>query len=559
MVVHAIRIARTTGCFDEVLVSTDCPEIAAVALRHGASVPFMRSDATSNDYAGTFEVISEVIECLERMGHIWNIGVCIYPTAVLAKAQDIAQAIDWIAKGDASSVLPVAKFDYPIWRSLLLGPDEAPSYAFPEFSNARSQDLPSAYHDAGQWYAFDIGTLRTCGRFMSERTRVIVKPTEHVQDIDTLEDLRVAELKYRARREWEGPLRERQLPWVLIRADASQLIGSGHVMRCLALAEAFAARGHEVIFVSQECVPEMRQVIEARGFESVLLDMPEECEGAGQLADAAGVIAIIDGESTPPSWVVVDHYGLAAEWERSVRSCASPLLAVVDLDDRLHACDALLDQSMIEDHHWKYQELVPEGARLLLGGGYALLRSEFAGACAKRKELLREDSVHDVVIFMGATDAGNLTQQLALNLRDHLEASQLLVVVGHLNPHREGIEMWCQAEGLRCEVGIENMSFVLQTCRLFLGACGMTAVEAQAVGIPCLLITLSHVQQVEARWFAEIQRAVLLEPVQCSDAGMVERALAKALDLAPDSPSMSPISVHGATNVVDALMDMSHE
>jgi pseudaminic acid cytidylyltransferase len=559
MLAHAIRLARTTGRFDEVLVSTDCPDIAKIAQRFGASVPFMRSECTANDQAPTFDVIHEVLERLECMGRTWRIGVCIYPTAVLAQPADVTQAIDRIARGDALSVMPVTQFDYPIWRALTVGADGAPVYAFPAHSGARSQDLPPAYHDAGQWYAFDIAAFRPLRRFMGECTRVVMLPSKDVQDIDTLADLRLAELKYRARFEDSTTQRARHRPWVMIRADATPLTGSGHVMRCLALAEAFAARGHDVVFASRSCVPELRSVIEARGFESVLLEMPCADAVCEQRADAAAMLQWMNQQSKRPAWIVVDHYGLDATWEISVRSCGAPLLALDDLADRPHACDALLDQNMIEAHHSRYVALVPEGARLLLGGRYALLRAEFAQACERRDALLQEGAVRDVVLFMGATDAANVTQAIAMRLRVEVEATQLVVVVGHINPHREVIKAWCRSEGVRCEVGVEDVSVLLQTCRLLVGSCGMTAVEAQALGIPCLLVPLSPIQHAVAQWFTAHQRAVLLELDRCGDARAVSAALNLALDLEPDAPGDRPISVYGASHAVDVLMEFAYE
>jgi N-acylneuraminate cytidylyltransferase len=558
MLSHAIRLARSTGRFDEVLVSTDCPSIAQVAKRLGASVPFMRSESTANDQAPTFDVIHEVLERLERMGRTWHIGVCIYPTAVLAQPADVSDAIDAIARGDAASVMPVTQFDYPIWRALVVGTDGAPVFAFPEHSGVRSQDLPPAYHDAAQWYAFNIAALRSSRGFIGERTRVVVLPSVHVQDIDTLADLRLAELKYRARFEDSTALQARHRPWVLIRADATPLTGSGHVMRCLALAEAFAVRGHDVVFASRACVPELQQVIEVRGFESVLLKMPYAAAVCEQRADAAATLQCIQRQSKLPAWVVVDHYGLDATWENSVRSCGVPLLALDDLADRPHACDALLDQNMIEAHHSRYLDLVPEGARLLLGGTYALLRSEFAQACQSRDKLLQEGAVRDVVLFMGATDAANVTQSLAMHLLAHLKATPLVVLVGQLNVHREAIKAWCWSEGVRCEVGLEDVSVLLQTCRLLVGACGMTAVEAQALGIPCLLVPLSPIQHAVARWFTEHQSAVMLEPDLCGDAKAVSAVLNRALDLKPNAPSERPVSVYGASHAVDALLEFAN-
>lgn len=559
MVAHAIRIARSAGCFDEVLVSTDCPEIAAVARHFGANVPFMRTKATSNDHATTFEVISEVLDQLKAMGQAWDIGVCLYPTAVLSKPEDIAKAVEGIKLGEADSFIPIAQFDYPIWRSILLAADCTPIFAFPEHANTRSQDLAPAYHDAGQWYAFDISVLRATGNFMGPRARVVVLQSEHVQDIDTLNDLRMAELKSRARRESSVCDHTRECTWVLIRVDATPKTGSGHLMRCLALADAFAARGQDVVFVSRTCVPALRRTIEKRGFESRLLEdqLPNRVQVSEELTDAAATLSLINRQSMQPAWVVVDHYGLDAAWEAAVRSCGVPILALDDHAGRLHACDVLLDQNMIADNHALYHKLVPEGCQLLLGGAYSLLRKEFAQALAHREEVLSQKSASDVVLFMGATDAANVTLRLAMELTTYFGAEKVVVLVGHLNANQKPIKNWCQEEGVRCHVGLEDISSVFVTCRLFVGACGMTAVEAQALGIPSLLLSLSPIQQAVADWFASKQRAVLFDLKDSHDSEVFREHLTLALSLPLNISSAWPISVHGAKHAVDFLMEVS--
>jgi len=219
----------------------------------------------------------------------------------------------------------------------------------------------------------------------------------------------------------------------------------------------------------------------------------------------------------------------------------------------------LLDQNMIEAHHSLYPQLVPKGTKLLLGGYFALLRAEFAKAYVARERHVHKNGLREVVLFMGSTDAENLTLKLAAFLRQHFDAAQIVVLVGHLNIHRSAIEKWCREQGVRFEVGLEDVAYLLQSCRLFIGACGMTAVEAQALGIPSLLISLSPIQLAVAQWFAARQRAVTFELNDCGDADAFSKALKKAVDLDLDVSSERPLSVDGALHVVDALMDFSHE
>jgi spore coat polysaccharide biosynthesis predicted glycosyltransferase SpsG len=161
----------------------------------------------------------------------------------------------------------------------------------------------------------------------------------------------------------------------------------------------------------------------------------------------------------------------------------------------------------------------------------------------------------DVVVFLGATDAQKLTMPLVSQLRSCVEPERIVVLVGALNEDRPAVEAWCQAEGIRCRAGVEDVAAMLETCRVLVAACGMTAVEAQAIGIPCLLIPLSPIQRTVALWFAAQKRAVVLEPTECATPASVAAAWYETLELSPSSAEERPISVRGAAHVVDLLLE----
>ncbi len=554
---RAISIARRAGCFDEVLVSTDDPEIAALAEHHGAWVPFLRSAATSHDHAGTFEVVHEVLDRLEAQGRRWPLAVCLYPTAVLARASDIAAAVASIRAGEARSILPVTPYEAPVWRALTADADGAVRFAFPEYALTRSQDLPPAWHDAGQWYAFDVAELRRHGDFMGPGARACILPPECVQDIDTPEDWARALAKH-ARLRAEAPPTPRPRPWVLFRVDASPESGSGHVMRCLALAEAFAARDHEVCFVSAVCPPKLRAAIRHRGFEWHPLEgSGDEDASLDAVRDAAATLSWLDAQERPPAWLVVDHYGLDATWERAVRAAGAPILALDDLADRPHACDALLDQNAITDHHARYPSLVPGPARLLLGGRYALLRREFQEAARERARRMDAGEEGSTTVFLGGTDAENLTLSLARALVGL--GPGLLLVVGHLNPHVDAIRSWAAAHDVEVEIASDAVAERLAGTRLLVAACGMMAVEAQALGVPSLLVPLSPIQGTVAASFAEQGGAVVLTPEAATDPDRVAAAWAEAMALPTTTAGVGRIALDGADAAVAAILEPDHD
>jgi pseudaminic acid cytidylyltransferase len=557
MLVHAIRLARLVGRFDEVLVSTDDEEIASLAKNYGASVPFMRSATASNDHASTFDVVHEVLERLQDLDEAWDIGVCIYPTAVLSRPEHIREAIDRVALAGEAKVMPVTSFDYPIWRAMSVEPGGALGFVFPEHADCRSQDLLPSFHDAGQWYAFRVSHLSRESNFIDAHTRAMIISPVDVQDIDTFDDLKIASLKFRQQHPVLTQRVERSQRWVLIRVDATNETGSGHVMRCIALAEALSSQGYDVVFVSFYCSSSLREIIEDAGFESVILKAFDECNSPPMLVDAECCVRWVMGQSSNPDWIVVDHYSLDIAWERVIRCLGSRLLVVDDLADRAHNCDVLLDHNMLKEHHERYPQLVQDETRLLLGGSYALLRREFANTEARRAELLAKDRAGDVVIFLGGTDALKLTIPLVSCLSKFLEPERLVVIVGSLNEHSLDIQDWCQDHGVRCDVSVNDMSVVLERCRTLVTACGMLAVEAQAIGIPCILIPLSSIQFKVAAWFESQGRAVIVEADRCTDTAKIQAAWQALLGISIDNSRDYPISVHGAKHVVQVLMEES--
>lgn len=192
---YSIEAARSSGAFDEVMVSTDDPEIAGIAVKYGASVPFFRSEATANDYASTDDVIMEVLKTYEERGEHFDNFCCIYPTAPFVTGERLKQAMELLA--DSDSVMPVVPFSYPPQRGLLISEEGFLKRQFPEYALARSQDLQKIYHDCGQFYACRTDVFLKEGPTDVKGQVPLVLTEMEVQDIDTLEDWEIAEIKYR--------------------------------------------------------------------------------------------------------------------------------------------------------------------------------------------------------------------------------------------------------------------------------------------------------------------------------------------------------------------------
>ena len=193
IIAYSIEAAIASELFDEVMVSTDSEEIAEIAKKYGASVPFMRSAETSNDYATTNDVLIEVFNEYKKRGQEFDIAVCIYPTAPFVTADKLKRAIDMVEKDGADAVTPVVQFSFPPQRAFIIR-DNALEYQYPENASARSQDLEPIYHDCGQFYV--MKPKNVMDGIIIKKTTPIVMPESEVQDIDTVEDWKIAEMKY---------------------------------------------------------------------------------------------------------------------------------------------------------------------------------------------------------------------------------------------------------------------------------------------------------------------------------------------------------------------------
>lgn len=193
---YSIEAALQTGLFDEVMVSTEDEEIAQAAKKAGAKVPFFRSTQTANDFATTADVIAEVLSSYEQIGKSFDTVCCIYPTAPFVTADAIRQAMMLLEQESADCVIPVVKFSFPPQRGVVVQ-DGRLTPKWPENMAKRSQDLEPLYHDCGQFYCLNVGSFQRQKKIWMEYTVPFIQDERYVQDIDTLEDWRIAEVKYK--------------------------------------------------------------------------------------------------------------------------------------------------------------------------------------------------------------------------------------------------------------------------------------------------------------------------------------------------------------------------
>ncbi len=195
IIAYSIEAALESGLFEEVMVSTDDEEIAEIAIKYGAKVPFFRSKENSNDFASTISVLKEVEnEYIKIFNRKFDFICCIYPTAPLIKVEDLKKGYNLLTNNNFSTVFPIVSFGYPVWRGLRIENNGKIKMVWDEYLNSRSQDLESIYHDAGQWYWYNPIVIKDA--LFTENSSSIILSEESVQDIDSITDWKLAEIKY---------------------------------------------------------------------------------------------------------------------------------------------------------------------------------------------------------------------------------------------------------------------------------------------------------------------------------------------------------------------------
>lgn len=291
----------------------------------------------------------------------------------------------------------------------------------------------------------------------------------------------------------------------VVRVDATSQIGTGHFMRCLALADALRQRGsRRVRFVSRQLPDRMRELVMQRGHELTLLPPAGDADAIDELAHAhwLGTSQRADAELTAETfagkqaeWLVVDHYGLDTRWESALRPHAKNILVVDDLADRSHDCELLLDQNLHDDAEARYASRVSARCRTLLGPKFALLREEFRNSRASASARARDGSVRRVLILMGGVDRANLTA-IAIDavtaLRRQLRVD---VVVSEQHESHSEIAAACRKHGYALHVQPPNIAELMAAADLSIGAGGSTTWERCCVGLPTIAFIVSENQR----------------------------------------------------------------
>ena len=196
IIAYSIEAALESGLFDEVMVSTDSEEIAEVARKYGAKVPFMRSEKTSDDFATTKDVLLEVFNKYIELGYRLKTACCIYPTAPFITVNSLKEGKKLLEKAGIYMVNPIVKFSFPPQRGVIINENGILQAISMENRFVRSQDLQDVYHDCGQFYWYDVDKFMENQGIMDGLSAPLIVDELHVQDIDNETDWEIAEMKY---------------------------------------------------------------------------------------------------------------------------------------------------------------------------------------------------------------------------------------------------------------------------------------------------------------------------------------------------------------------------
>jgi UDP-2,4-diacetamido-2,4,6-trideoxy-beta-L-altropyranose hydrolase len=297
---------------------------------------------------------------------------------------------------------------------------------------------------------------------------------------------------------------------IVFRVDASVQIGTGHVIRCLTLADELTRQGHECRFICREHTGHLGELISSKGYQLTLLQADggtkPDSPGSGNTAyaDWLGAPWKQDAEQTvevlaplKAEWLVVDHYALNACWEQQVAKAVARIMVIDDLADRNHECALLLDQNLGRNAS-DYDTLVLQDCQRLIGPGYALLRPEFAQFRERSLKRREQPEFKRIFISLGGVDRANVTGQILDVLPETAlpEVTQLDIIMGAGAPYLEDVRRQAAKLPFRATVSVNAHDMAERMCLadLSIGAAGGTSWERCCLGLPSVLVILAENQ-----------------------------------------------------------------
>ncbi|KGE18057.1 UDP-2,4-diacetamido-2,4,6-trideoxy-beta-L-altropyranose hydrolase [Paenibacillus wynnii] len=285
---------------------------------------------------------------------------------------------------------------------------------------------------------------------------------------------------------------------IIFRVDSSYEMGTGHVMRCVTLANELKKEKAKISFICRDLPGNLSNYIRDKGYHVFLLPFQSERTYASWLqvdweTDAMETAQILI-ECSPVDCLIIDHYGIDYRWEKLIEANVAKIVVIDDLADRPHQCSIVIDQnsSYAED---RYHDLVPKSCVKLIGTSYAILRPEFRSV--KKQLAERDGRINRILVFFGGTDPTHETLKVLQTLSNsRFSYLHIDVVVGEMNTNKDVIEQMCNTMPnafFHCQ--IDYMAELMWKADFSIGAGGSSTWERCYLGLPSLSIVTADNQR----------------------------------------------------------------
>lgn len=284
---------------------------------------------------------------------------------------------------------------------------------------------------------------------------------------------------------------------IFIRADASVYLGTGHIVRCMTMADMLRRIGRKVYFISRELPGNLCDWCESQGFPVFRISNPctLDVDEFDPKHDAECVEKLFRQYAGSIEWLIVDHYGIDQCWETMIHPFVLKIMVIDDLANRPHECDVLLDQNLHENPERRYAKLIPEYCKTFFGPQYALLRQEFHEARSRIRK--RDGNIKRILLFFGGSDPTNETAKVLRVIRTMDRPDlEVAVIVGQSNCYKDEVYTLCQElpnASYYCQV--TNMAELMNWADLAIGAGGSTTWERCYLGLPSLTVIIAANQR----------------------------------------------------------------
>ena len=288
---------------------------------------------------------------------------------------------------------------------------------------------------------------------------------------------------------------------LFIRVDAGTEIGTGHVMRCLTLAESLKKKFNGIFFISNDILGNLSNFVEDMGYKIYLIQGHTHIEG--QIVQSNTYKKYIENDvnqckniikfyKNSRNWLLVDHYGIDQRWESKIRNDVEKIIVIDDLANRKHDCDILIDQNFYKNMRERYNKLVSKNCIQILGPKYALLRQEFT---ITRRKLKRKNKLKHILVSFGGSDPTNETSKAIRGLKLLNSQHKIDVVVGNSNPNKNSIKRLCSSiTSISFHHQTNNISKIMANADLAIGGGGTMTWERCCMGLPTIVVILSENQ-----------------------------------------------------------------